>query len=149
MKALGIIAAIIIMHCSPSDSIPSQLLGKWKIGKSYNTSGPVGINAAQEKYIRSLHLVYSSGSLHVCGKDIPIETTKIQSLTSDQFLQTYGFLPRIIGMEQSNVTDLTINPADGMNACGEFADPGVHVLIGGNGHVVIEVANDYLPLRKE
>jgi hypothetical protein len=149
IASVKLIAVVITMLFFPSVSIPSQLIGKWRIGSPYSTPNPVGINAEQEKHIRSLQLIYSAHGLHVCGKDIPLRTATLRSLTSDQFLQAYGFLPHVIGMEESTVVDLTINLSDGMNACGNFEDPGVHVLIGSNNHFVIEVANDYLPLKKE
>lgn len=136
-------------HPSPSEPIPSVLIGKWYVGTPYRTPGPVGINARQEKFIRKLHISYSAGHLRVCGKDIPIQRVQIKHLTSDDLLQTYGFLPHVIGMDAAPIIDLIINPSDGMNACGEYQDPGVHVLIGQGGHVVMEVANDYFPLKKQ
>lgn len=152
MKTIGSVKFVllgIMMLPLPSGSLPSGLLGKWRVGTPYDTPNPVGITAEQEKHIRSVEIVYSPTNLHVCGKDVPIRTVEQKSLTDDQFLQAYGFLPRIIGMEQSPVLDLTINPSDGMNACGDFEDPGVHVLVGRDSHVVIEVANDYLPLKRD
>ncbi|HEY6375093.1 MAG TPA: hypothetical protein VIX90_06160 [Edaphobacter sp.] len=151
MKILGgakLIVLSLLMHAPPSDTIPPVLIGRWDVGVPYNTSGPIGIDAKQEKFIRQLHLSYTAEHLRVCGKTIPIRPIKMKSLISDEFLETYGFLPHVIGMESSPIIDLTISPSDGMNACGEYEDPGVHVLIGSGGHIVMEVANDYFPLKK-
>lgn len=143
------IALMVMMFVVSSGKLPVELLGRWSIGVPYDTPGPIGINAKQEKLIMGLHLVYSADHLHVCGKDVPAQPIEAKLLTSDQFLQAYGFLPHVIGMKSSQITDLTLNPSGGMNACGEYENPGVHVLIDQCGHVVMEVANGYFPLRKE
>lgn len=134
---------------SSSENIPSFLASSWGIGIPYDTPGPVGIDANQEGFIRTLRITYTTKHLRVCGKDIPIQSINVKYLTGDKFLQTYGFLSHVIGMNSSTITDVTINPSDGMNACGEYEDPGVHVLIDSSGHVVMEVGNDYFPLKKE
>ncbi len=152
MKILGsvkLITLAALMFAPSSETIPSLLVGRWYVGAPYNTPGPVGIDPGEERFIRTLRLSYTTEHLRVCGKDIAIKLVKVKSLASDDFLQAYGFLPHVIGMESSPITDVTINPSDGMNACGDYEDPGVHVLIDHNGHAVIEVANDYFPIKKE
>jgi hypothetical protein len=156
MKAivtLKLISLVLATHLLPSDTVPSVLIGKWSIGVPYDTPGPIGINAGQEKYIRGLHLSYTPERLRVCGKNVPIQPINMRTFTSDEFLQTYGFLPRVIGLQATPIIDLTLSSSNGitsngMDACGDYVDPGVHVLIGGNRHVVMEVANEYFPLRK-
>ncbi len=143
------VVLILIMSGSSSEKLPLRIIGHWSVGKPYNTPGPIGINAEQEKFISGLHLVYTDDHLHVCGKDIPVQPIETKVLTDNEFLQTYGFLPHVISMKSSPITALTLNPSDGMNACGEYEDPGVHVLIDPIGHTVMEVANDYFPLKKE
>ena len=140
---------LIFMMFTSAAKVPVRLIGRWSVGTAYNTPGPVGINAEQEKFIRGLHLVYTADHLQVCGKDISVQLIKANTLTDREFLQAYGFLPQVIGLKSLPITDLMLKPSDGMNACGEYEDPGVHVLIDSSGHVVMEVANDYLPLRKE
>src|SRR5579884_1850018 len=120
---------LVIMLGFPSEKIPVNLLGHWSVGKPYNTPGPVGINAGQEKFIRRLHLVYIDDHLHVCGKEILVQPDSSKSLTENEFIQSYGFLPKIIGMKSSPITDLRLNPSNSMNACGEYQDPGTHLLM--------------------
>lgn len=142
------VVLFLVISSSSSQGLPPTLIGRWSVGKPYNSPGPVGINAEQEKLIRALRLVYTDEHLHVCGKDVSTQPIKIKLFKRDEFLQAYGFLPKVIGMKSSPVTDVTLNPSDGMNACGEYEDPGMHVLMDPNGHVVMEVANDYFPLLK-
>lgn len=132
-----------------SENIPPHLVGSWVVGRPYDTPGPVGVDANQEKFIRMLHIVYGTNDLRVCGKDIPVRSISMRPLDGDEFLQTYGFLGHVVGIRSFPVNDITINPSSGMNACGEHQDPGAHVLIDDGGHVVMEVANDYFPLQKE
>lgn len=134
---------------SSSENIPPPLVGKWVVGSPYDTPGPVGIDASQEKFVRTLRINYTIEHYRVCGKDISIQSISKKSLTDDEFLQAYGFLGRLIGLKSLPITDVTINPPGGMNACGEYENPGSHVLIDSSGHVVIEVANDYFSLEKE
>ncbi len=133
---------------SSHDKIPVKLLGRWSVGVPYHTPGPIGINAEQEKFIRGLYLVYIDDHLQVCGKEISAQPISTKSLTKNEFLQSYGFLPQVIGMKSSPVTDLKLNLSNGMNACGEYQDPGAHLLIDPGGHVVMEVSNDYFPLKR-
>lgn len=152
MKILaGIIFFVLAMpiFASSPENIPSRLVGKWAVGTPYDTPGPVGITASQEKFVRTLRLNYAIGRYRVCGKDMAIQSISKKFLTDDEFLQAYGFLGRVIGMKSMPIIDITINPPGGMYACGEYNNPGSHVLIDGSGHVVIEVANDYFPLEKE
>lgn len=150
MRTLGIVTLValgVLMSARSPQRIPSLLFGKWDVGAPYNTPGPIGIDARQEKFIRTLHPSYTTGHLHVCDNDIPIHLVEVKSVTDDEFLQAYGFLPDIIGMK-TPISDVRINPSDGMNICGDYEDPGVHVLIGRNQHVVMEVANDYFRLTR-
>ena len=140
---------LVMMPSFSSDKLPVNLIGHWSVGTPYHTPGPIGINAEQEKFIRGLHLVYTPDHLRVCGKQVSVQPVKAESLSNNEFLQAYGFLPHIIGMKSSPITDLTLNASNGMNAFGEYEDPGVHLLLDPSGHVVMEVANDYLPLKKE
>jgi len=149
LSNINFVVLILMMLTSSSERVPLKLIGSWSVGKPYNTPGPIGINAKQEKFIRGLHLVYTADHLHVCGKKISAQPIKTRTLSDNEFLQAYGFLPRVIGMKSSPITDLTLSSSDDMNACGEYEDPGVHVLIDPGGHVVMEVANDYLPLKNK
>lgn len=145
-------AFIMFMLVAPSGSqaaLPKAILGTWRIGPPSDTPLPVGLTAKEEKYIRSLRLHYSAETLNVCGKSIPVRPVKIQDLRNDDFLQEYGFLPEVIGLEGASISDVSIHADDMMNACGEYESPGVHLLLGQNGHIVMEVANDYFPLERE
>ena len=148
MNNLMFVVLLLTMQNSPSEKIPVSILGHWNVGAPYRTPGPIGINAVQEKFIRGLHLVYMNNYLHVCGKEISTQPINTKSLTENEFLQSYGFLPHIIGMESLPVTDLKMNPSNSMNACGVYQNPGMHLLIDAGHNVVMEVANDYFPLKK-
>ncbi len=128
------------------DVLPKAILGAWHIGPPSNTPQPVGLTAKQARYIESLRLHYSSETLNVCGKNIPIQPVKIKNLTNDDFLQLYGLLPEEIGLEGASVAEVSIHANDMMYACGEYESPGVHLFLGQNGHVVMEVANAYFSL---
>jgi hypothetical protein len=130
------------------DVLPKVILGTWRIGQPFDTPQPAGLTAKQETYIRSLSLRYTADTLTVCGKKLSIQPTKVKALTDDDFLQSYGFLPKIVGLQGSSITDVSIHSNDMMNACGEYESPGVHLLLGKNNHVVMEVANEYFPLKK-
>jgi len=143
-----VIAFLLATSFVSTDKIPSVLLGNWKIGRPFDAHQPVGLNALQEKYIESLHLRYTPERIQVCGKEIEITSLKSESLTSDAFLEKFGFLPNIIGLKSSTITEVNINLPRSMDACGQYEDPGVHVFIGDGEHIVMEVANDYFPLIK-
>lgn len=151
MRLIGsvkLVALILMMQTASSNAIPPALIGRWDVGKPYNTPGAIGINAKQEKFIRSLQIEYTADYLRVCHKEISLHPVTVKALTDDQFLQENGFLPRFIGMKASPTEDVTINPSGNFYACGDYLNPGAHVLIGRNGHIVIEVANDYFPLKR-
>ena len=133
----------------PPGVLPQAILGSWSVERPYDTRGPVGLTAKQEMHIRKLRLHYTLKALSVCGKTIPLQSVAIVSLTSDAFLQTYRFLPKTIGLDGSAVLEVSIHNTDMMNACGDYeGSPGMHLLLGQNRHVVMEVGNAYFPLRK-
>lgn len=131
--------------------LPSLLMGTWNIGKSFDTPGPVGIDAREERLILGLRLTYSGDHLHICGKDVPAEALEAKPLTKDEFLQKYGFLPGVIGLTRATITDLTLDSSHHANPCGlrgVHEAPGMHVFIDSQGHTVMELGNAYFPLRR-
>ena len=144
-----LLALVLTMFAVAPGQIPASLIGRWKVGLPYDTPGASGLNAKQEKFIRTLRIVYFSEHLQVCGKRVPVEPVETKSLTIDEFVETYGFIPRLIGIRSSAITDVTLNSTSGMYSCSDYEDPGVHVLIGRDGHVVMEIANAYFPLKKQ
>ena len=150
MKSLvsTLVMCMLMASFGSADVLPKVILGAWRIGQPFDTPQPAGLTAKQETYIRSLSLRYTTDTLTVCGKKLSIQPIKVKILTDDDFLQSYGFLPKIIGLQGASITDVSIHSNDMMNACGEYESPGVHLLLGKNGHVVMEVANEYFPLKK-
>jgi hypothetical protein len=151
MRLVGsvkLFALILMMQFASSSANLPAIIGKWYVGVPYNTPGAIGIDAKQEKFIKTLQIVYTADRLHVCNRDISLHPLTIKALTSDQFLEIYGFLPRLIGMKALPIKDVTINHSRNFDACGDYLNPGAHLLIGRNGHIVIEVANDYFPLKR-
>lgn len=147
--AVGIfVACIFKVCCAASGPVPQSLLGKWSVGTSYDTRQPVGIDQSQVERIESAHLFYTQDHLRVCGKEIPIESVNIKSLTEDTFVQATGFSPVVVGFRGTPVTEVSINGWESTNACGDFYDPGLDVFIGQHNHAVIEVENAYFPLTK-
>jgi hypothetical protein len=148
--------AVILAFCmlfSPArpaaaQKVPPVLIGVWTIGNSYVLGQPIGIDAQQESYIRSLQIGYSADFVRECGAKFAIQSVEIKTWTVEGFGDRYNFLPESIGLKGPHIEDVYINLLEGTKACGEgeFVNPGMHLFIGGNKHIVIEVANDYLPL---
>jgi len=65
-----------------------------------------------------------------------------------EFLARYSFLPERVALRGTHIAEVTINAFQSSNACGDFGDPGTHLFVS-DGKVVMEVGNDYFPLRKE
>jgi hypothetical protein len=131
--------------------LPPLLIGTWNIGKPYDTPGPIGIDDKEEELILGLHVTYSGDHLHVCGKNIPAEPLEVESLTTDDFLRKYGFIPDVIGLRKATITDVTLNASHRINACnlhGVYEAPGAHVFKDKEEHFVMEIGNAYFPLRK-
>jgi hypothetical protein len=148
MILVGLSVTLLLAATVSPKRLPEALLGEWEVGTPYDARQPIGLDQSQEDTIKSTHLYYAPGHIRVCGKDIAIQSVKIESLTSDDFLSKYGFSPSLIGMKGSHVTEVSMNFPHFTNVCGQFADPGTHAFIGRNKHVVIEVENDYFPLRR-
>lgn len=145
MKLLGL--GIIAFALLAEGQLPSCALGKWTVRKPYDVGQPVGLDAKQEGAIIGLVIKVSPSQLTVCGKDIPITSVKVDHLTSSDFLAKYNFTPNLIGLDDANILDISLNKLHSTKACGEFADPGTHLLIS-KGHAVVEVGNDYFHLTK-
>ena len=145
MKLLAI--GIIALALSAEAPLPPIAVGKWTVGKPYDGGQPVGIDAKQEETLVGLVIKISPTRIAVCGKDIPITSVKVDRLTSDDFLAKYGFTPNRIGFSDAGVLDIDLNTFHSTNACGEFADPGTH-LLANKGHAVVVIANDYFHLTK-
>jgi hypothetical protein len=147
IRALG---TLLLIASVSLPSVPDALLGSWSVGVPYDTKPPIGINARQEARLRRLRIVYTKDHLRVCGHDVAIKTVTERRVTEDEFLQERGFLPSVIGFRTPNVLEIGLNYPDAFGACGEYIDPGSDLITDDAGkHVVMEVANDYLPLKKE
>ena len=140
---LGIIAFALLVE----GQLPSSVLGSWTVGKPYDVGQPVGLDAKQEGAITGMVIKVSQDQFVVCGKEIPIKSVDIEQLTSDNFLAKYNFTPNLIGFSSKNVIDISLNNLHSTKACGEFADPGMHLFIN-KSHAVVEVGNDYFQLAR-
>jgi hypothetical protein len=143
-----LIAMTLIVFFGSSGQIPSKLLGSWIVGTPYDTNQPDGLNQAQTQQIEHLHIQYTRDHISVCGKNIPIHSVNMDTLTPDEFAEKYHFLPKRLGFNGSSVIEVNINFPDSSNVCGEYEDPGLTVYAGTDKHVVIEVDNAYFPLKK-
>jgi hypothetical protein len=143
LLGLGIIAFALLAE----GQLPSSAVGKWTVGKPYDAGQPVGLDAKQEGAIVGLVIKVSPSQIAVCGKDVPITSVKVDHLTSSDFLAKYNFTPNLIRLGDANILDINLNKLHSTKACGEFADPGTHLLIS-KGHAVVEVGNDYFRLTK-
>jgi hypothetical protein len=145
IKLLGL--GIIGFALFAEGQLPSSAVGKWTVGKPYDVGQPVGLDAKQEGAIVGLVVKVSPSQLAVCGRDVPITSVKVVHLTSSDFLAKYNFTPNLIGLSDVDILDISLNKLHSTKACGEFADPGTHLLIS-KGHAVVEVGNDYFHLTK-
>jgi hypothetical protein len=145
MKLLGL--GIIAFTFLAEGQLPPSAIGKWTVGKPYDVGQPVGLDAKQEGAIIGLVVKVSPKQLAICGRDIPITSVKVDHLTSSDFLAKYNFTPNLIGLSDADILDISLNKLHSIKACGEFADPGTHLLIS-KGHAVVEVGNDYFHLTK-
>jgi hypothetical protein len=143
------LATLLIVASGTQSSAPNTLLGSWTIGVPYNTKPPVGINARQEAHLRRLRLVFTKSHFSVCGRELSIKMVTQRRVTEDEFLQERGFMPSQIGFRTQHVIEIEIN-RNSFGACGQYNDPGTDLITDDAGkHVVMEVANDYLPLKRE
>jgi len=129
------------------NDIPSILMGHWAVGKPYDVGQPIGLNTDQEDNVKGLDISFTQNYVKVCGKTVPIRSANVDDLALGQFLKRYNFAPDRIGLRGSHVTYVFINRLHSTNACGEFEDPGTHLLVSAE-NVVIETGNDYFPLKK-
>lgn len=143
LLALGIIAFTFLTE----DRLLPSAVGKWIVGKPYDVGQPVGLDAKQEGAIIGLVVKVSPSQLAVCGRDIPITSVNVDHLTSSDFLAKYNFTPNLIGLSDADILDISLNKLHSTKACGEFADPGTHLLIS-KGDAIVEVGNDYFHLTK-
>lgn len=146
LRPLGV--ALLLLS---SPSLPKPMIGEWHVGVAYKTPGPIGIDARQEQKVRSIQITYATNRFLICGKQVQVKGVQIESLSENDFLQKFGFLPRLIGMLPAPVTEINVNsrePAHGCSGEGEWQYVGQHILIGQDGHLVIEVANAYFALQR-
>jgi hypothetical protein len=128
--------------------LPHIAVGKWTVGKPYVDVGqPIGLDAKQERAIVGLVIKVSPKQIAVCGRDIPITSVEVDHLTTSDFLAKYNFTPDRIGFSDGPLVEISLNKWHSTKACGEFVDPGTHLLIS-KGHAVVEVGNDYFRLTK-
>lgn len=140
---------LLIAASGMQSTVPDALIGSWTVGLPYDTKVPVGIDAHQEARIRKLRLIYTKDHLLVCGHEIAIKAVSQKRVSEDEFLQERGFVPSRIGFRTPDVIEIGIN-RNSFGACGEYNDPGTDLITDEAGkHVVMEIANDYVPLKKE
>ncbi len=143
-------AALLLLTLSPSKpTIPSVLIGTWKVGHAYDTQGPTDLDEQQELKIEKLKIEISSDAIKVCGKTIPIKNATLSVMTYDQFATRYRMGANRIGLFYGgNVNELAINSFELTHACGEFSDPGTDIIFDEHNHFAIQVDNAYYELKR-
>ena len=141
------IFVLIVLATLHQGGLPSDALGNWTVGKPYDVGQPIGLDAKQEDKINGLNIGLAPNHIEVCGKNVPIKSIDVDQLTRDDFLRKYNFPPDSIGLKGSSIVEVSINVLHSTRACGDFEDPGSHLFIADR-HVVIEVGNDYFPLKR-
>jgi hypothetical protein len=148
MNQLLGLSLLLLFVAVQQPTIPSVLLGTWKVGRAYDSSGPTDLNEKQLLQIEKLRLEITSDAVKVCGRNIAIKKLDLSVFTPDQFATRYRMGPDRIGLNGANITELQINPFELTHACGEFSDPGTDVIFDEHNHFAIEVDNLYYPLRR-
>ena len=148
MKIL-LAASLLLLVALPQPTIPSTLLGTWKVGRAYDTPGPTDLDEKQELKIKKLKIEIAPGAVKVCGKTIPIKSTTLSAMTYDQFANRYGVGANRIGLTYGGkITELVINSFELTHACGEFSDPGTDIIFDEQNRFAIQVDNAYYQLRR-
>jgi hypothetical protein len=142
-------ASLLLLVAPPQPTIPSVLLGTWKVGRAYDTPGPTDLDERQELKIMKLKIEIASNAIKVCGKTIPIKSTSLSVITSDQFATRYRTGANRIGLIYGGkITELVINSYELTHACGEFSDPGTDIIFDDQNHFAIQVDNAYYELKR-
>ena len=84
MKTL-LAASLLLLVAVPRPTIPSVLLGTWKVGRAYDTPGATDLNQQQDSQIKKLKFELTSNALNICGKNIPIKSATLTVMTHDEF----------------------------------------------------------------
>jgi hypothetical protein len=142
-------ASLLLLVALPQPTIPSVLLGTWKVGRAYDTPGPTDLDEQQELQIKKLKIEFAPDAVKVCGKTIPIKSAALSVMTYDQFATRYRMGANRIGLTYGGrVTELAINSFELTHACGEFSDPGTDVIFDEHNHFAIQVDNAYYELKR-
>jgi hypothetical protein len=148
MKTL-LAASLLLSVALLQPTIPSVLLGTWKVGRAYDTPGPTDLDKQQELKIKKLKIEIASDAIKVCGKTIPIKSAALSVMTYDQFATRYRMGANRIGLIYGGkITELVINSFEVTHACGEFSDPGTDVIFDEQNHFAIQVDNAYYELKR-
>jgi hypothetical protein len=141
-------ASLLFLFALPEPTIPSVLLGTWKVGRAYNTPGATDLNQQQLLQIEKMRFAITSDALNTCGKTIPIKSVTLTVRTPDEFAIRYAMGPNRIGLNGGKITELEINSFELTHACGDFSDPGTDILFDEQDHFAIEVDNSYYQLNR-
>ena len=148
MKTL-LAASLLLSVALLQPTIPSVLLGTWKVRRAYDTPGPTDLDKQQELKIKKLKIEIASDAIKVCGKTIPIKSAALSVMTYDQFATRYRMGANRIGLIYGGkITELVINSFEVTHACGEFSDPGTDVIFDEQNHFAIQVDNAYYELKR-
>jgi hypothetical protein len=147
MKTL-LAASLLLLVAVPRPTIPSVMLGTWKVGRAYDTPGATDLNQQQDSQIKKLKFELTSNALNICGKNIPIKSTTLTVMTHDEFATQYGVGPNRIGLNGERITELQINSFELTHACGDFSDPGTDLIFDEQNHFTVQVDNAYYQLRR-
>jgi hypothetical protein len=127
MKTL-LAASLLLLLSSSQPTIPSVVIGTWKVGRAFDTPGPTDLNEHQLLQIEKSHFEITPNTIKVCGRNIAIKKADQSVFTPDQFATRYGLEPSRIGLSGENITEVEINSLDLPHSCGEFSDPGTDVI---------------------
>lgn len=141
-------SSLLLLTASPQPTIPSILLGTWKVGRAFDSFGPTDLNDQQLLQIEKSYFEITQNVIRVCGRNITIKKADQSVFTPDQFATRYGFGPNRIGLSGANITEVEINSFVLPHTCGEFSDPGTDVMFDEQNHFAIEVDNLYFKVSR-
>jgi hypothetical protein len=135
-----------VQSASTLRTVPSSLVGQWKIGKPFYdmTPQPIGLSAEQEKKLIGKRLDVESTSVSACGTRIQITSVESTAYSAEGFLEKYRIRPDQIDLV-APLTNYSFSSRGLTAICGS---PEAFDIISDGRNAVLENANDYFHLSK-
>lgn len=124
--------------------------GTWVLKSIYSTQNVEGPSVSQQKKLLGTTIILNTDSLEACGQSVPINSVKVNQISSADFLANTRARFSEVGIKTPSITEVVINDGQSGTCFDAFPLPGQDVYIKNKDEILVDFEGVfYRALRKK